>query len=93
MKRSSEEIINNINPMKSVNKYETRWKQFEDFQKLNAAEFPNEENFLQYFDYLENSKCHSLPLVHFGKFSQKSTININCVSMKSCRNIHVYQCY
>ena len=55
MKRSSDEIIADINPMKSSKKYSTRWQEFVDYAELNDRR-PTEEDFQQYFDYLRNIK-------------------------------------
>ena len=55
MKRSSEEIIADINPMKSGKKYDTRWQEFVDYAELNDRK-PTEEDFLQFFDHLRNTK-------------------------------------
>ena len=55
MKRSSEEIIADINPMKSGKKYDTRWQEFVDYAELNDRK-PTEEDFLQFFYHLRNTK-------------------------------------
>lgn len=56
MKRSADQIISSINPVKSAKKYDTNWDNFISFSNLPVDERPNEEHFLQYFDHLKNTK-------------------------------------
>ena len=56
MKRSSEDILQSINPIKSVEKYNKTWQQFVEYGEINDESEPTEEKFLQYFDHLRNVK-------------------------------------
>ena len=58
MKRSAREILEQANPINSTKRYDYHWKQFCDFCKLSEGK-PNEEDFLQYFDFLKNEKNYA----------------------------------
>ena len=56
MKRSADEILNELNPLKSSKKYNDRWNEFMNFSNINQDNEPNEESFLTYFDNLKHQK-------------------------------------
>ena len=55
-KRSAEEILRGINPVKSAKRYEETWKSFSEYAKIQDSKIPEENDFLQYFDFLKNAK-------------------------------------
>ena len=55
MKRSVDDILNEMTPLKSTEKYNKAWQQFVDYVELNDRK-PNEDDFMQFFDYLKNTK-------------------------------------
>lgn len=58
MKRSSSEIIEEINSIESKKRYEDHWKNFIEYAEIGNNE-PDEDNFIQYFDYLRNTKNYA----------------------------------
>jgi len=58
MKRSAREILEQANPINSTKRYDYHWKQFCNFCKLSEGK-PNEEDFLQYFDFLKNERQYA----------------------------------
>lgn len=55
MKRSAEEIMNDINPMNSVKRYDNSWSLFVSYVNLGDRR-PSEDEFIQYFHYLKNDR-------------------------------------
>ena len=51
--RNVDEILNGVLPKKSDTKYKERW---DTFAKFAAGKEPNEEMFLQFFDYLRRER-------------------------------------
>lgn len=66
MKRSANDILNNINPVKSSDRYEAVWKNFIDY--INKSERPTEEDLLQYVDYLKHQKGYAVSSI-WSKYS------------------------
>ena len=60
-KRTVEEILSNIKPLKSKKAYEKAWTEFKTY--IGKEEKPEEHDFIQYFDHLKNTKgfaCSSI---------------------------------
>ena len=57
MKRTAQEILNDINPVESKKRYEDHWKKFVEYSGMDSnMREPLEEDFLQYFDHLKRVK-------------------------------------
>ena len=59
MKRSAEMIIKEIGPLSTGKRYEDRWQEFIQHQNLNEDTPPKEDHFVEYFDYLRNTKKYA----------------------------------
>lgn len=57
MKRSAEEILSSINPVKSAKRYDCTWKTFVEF--IEHENKPTEENLLQFFEHLKIVKKYA----------------------------------
>lgn len=57
MKRSANEILAGVNPVKSSKRYDTTWNQFKEF--INKEDEPGEDDFIQYFDHLKQTKGYA----------------------------------
>lgn len=55
--RDVDDILNDINPLKSKQRYEDRWKQFRVY--TGSQDMPTEYDFIQYFDYLKRVEAKS----------------------------------
>lgn len=58
MKRSAQNIIQELRPVKSAKRYDTAWKDFIEYSKLDD-QIPSEEHFIEYFDHLRNTKQYA----------------------------------
>jgi len=58
-KRSVNEILEQINPLKSAKRYEESWSKFIKFNNGIVPEKLHEDIFIQYFDYLRNEKQYA----------------------------------
>ena len=54
VRKSTEEIMNGAAPLKSAYRYDQEWHKFEEFR--GNSDEPGEEEYLQYFDYMHESK-------------------------------------
>ena len=84
MKRNASDIIQQIKPVKSAQKYDSAWKDFKQFTKLED-QCPSEDNFIEYFDYLKNSK----KLASSTMWSIYSMLNTN-FQLMSGKKLQIY---
>ena len=54
MKRSASEIMKSLTPAKSTKRYNETWNAFHEFTKKQDR--PTEDDFIEYFDYLQHEK-------------------------------------
>ena len=60
MKRSAEMIIKEIGALYTGKRYEDRWQEFILHQQSNKKDMPpTEDHFVEYFDYLKNTKKYA----------------------------------
>ena len=52
-KRSADEILSSVKPVKSVKRYDKAWKDFEIFV---GSDERGEEEFIRFFDHLRNEQ-------------------------------------
>ena len=76
LKRSAVEIVKDAKNLKTQSKYDKVWTDFITFHNQATVEELNEEMFLQYFDFLINTKQY----VHSTLWSVFSMLNSECRS-------------
>ena len=72
MKRAADEIMDNINPIKSKKRYDDEWSQLITFFNLSNTDRPTEEQFIVYFNHLKNVKKYAASSI----WSKYSRINV-----------------
>ena len=55
-KEAAQQVIENINPLKSRKRYDDQWEDFLNFCNLEEKQKPEEENFILYFNHLKTQK-------------------------------------
>lgn len=92
-KRSVEDILESVNPIKSKKSYDKAWEEFQIFSNKEGK--PGEDEFIQYFDYLKNTKRFASSSIwsHYSMLNNKYQLLYGEKLQKYPRITHILKSY